>query len=189
MLWKTQRSWLVIVMTVVLGSQSVAVARAGAGLDQELVKDIQRAIARYAFFTVFDEVKVDIDDEGIVVLSGDVTALDKRTAIGDRVSAVDGVVGVRNDLDVLPVSHRDTELRYGVARAIYGSSMFWHHAARLNPPIHVLVKHGHVTLTGVVKSETERAMAGVLASQFAASSLTNELHLASELRQRQTVLD
>ena len=99
------------------------------------------------------------------------------------------MVGVRNDLDVLPVSRRDTKLRYLVARAIYGSSTFWHYAARQNPPIHVLVKHGHVTLTGTVDNETERAMAGVLASQFAADSLTNPLRLVSELRRAQTVLD
>ena len=132
---------------MLLASQPTEVLRAGATIDQALVRDIERAITVYAFFTVFDDVRVDIDAEGIVVISGDVTELAKRTAIGRR---VDGVVGVRNDLDVLPVSRRDTSLRYQIARAIYGSSTFWHYAARQNPPIHVLVRHGQVTLTGIV---------------------------------------
>ncbi len=181
--------WLALAAALLLANQSVEVLRAGATPDQELVRDIERAITRYAFFTVFDDVSIDIDDEGVVVISGAVTALNKRTAIAQRIAAVDGVVGVRNDLDVLPASHRDTKLRYRIARALYGSSTFWHYAARQNPPIHVLVRHGQVTLTGIVDSDTERAIAGVLASQFSAISLTNKLRLAGELRRNQTVLD
>ena len=61
---------------------------------------------------------------------------------------------------------------------IYGSSTFWHYAAADRIlPIHVLVRHGHVTLTGIVDNGTERAMAGVLASQFSAVSLTNNLRV------------
>lgn len=171
---------LAIALAVLFGTQSAEVQAAGATVDQKLVRDIERAITRYAFFTVFDDVSVDIDAEGVVVISGNVTALNKRTAIGDRVAAVDGVFWVRNDLDVLPVSRRDTELRYQIARAIYGSSTFWHYAARQNPPIHVLVRDGQVTLTGTVDNDTERAMAGVLASQFSAVSLTNNLRLRSK---------
>jgi len=168
---------LAIALALLFAAQSAEVLRAAATVDQTLVREIERAITRYAFFTVFDDVSVDIDAEGVVVISGNVTALNKRTAIAKRVAAVDGVLGVRNDLDVLPVSRRDTELRYQIARAIYGSSMFWHYAARQNPPIHMLVKDGQVTLTGIVDNDTERAMAGVLASQFSAVSLTNNLRL------------
>ena len=172
-----RHTWLGVAAAFLLASQPTEILRAGATIDQALVRDIERAITVYAFFTVFDDVRIDIDAEGIVVISGDVTELAKRTAIGRRVAAVDGVTEVRNDLDVLPVSRRDTALRYQIARAIYGSSTFWHYAARQNPPIHVLVRHGHVTLTGIVDNGTERAMAGVLASQFSAASLTNNLRL------------
>ena len=166
-----------IALALLFAAQSAEVLGAGAAVDQTLVREIERAITRYAFFTVFDDVSVDIDAESVVVISGHVTALNKRTAIAQRVAGVDGVRGVRNDLDVLPVSRRDTELRYQIARAIYGSSMFWHYAARQNPPIHMVVKDGQVTLTGIVDNDTERAMAGVLASQFSAVSLTNNLRL------------
>ena len=114
---------------------------------QSLMRNIQRAVEGYAYFTVFDDVQIDIDDEGIVVLSGHVTARNKRTDIPSRVSTVNRVVGVQNDLSVLPTSRPDNELRYLVARSIYGSSTFWHYAARRNPPIHIVVERGHVTLT------------------------------------------
>ena len=150
--------------------------------DLSLMRAIQRAVESTANFTVFDDVEIDVDDEGIVVLTGHVTAQTKRVDIARRVSAVNRVVGVQNDLNVLPMSRLDTELRYMIARSIYGSSAFWHYAARRNPPIHIVVERGHVTLTGLVDSEAERVMAGVLASNAASRSLTNDLRLSSETR-------
>ena len=184
-----QPAWLVVAATLALVWQPAETALSSNNMDPRLLRNVERAITLYAFFTVFDDVRVDIDDEGIVVLSGDVTALAKRTAIAKRVAAVDGVVGVRNDLDVLPVSHRDTQLRYQVARAIYGSSTFWRYASRRNPPIHVVVKGGHVTLTGSVDNETERGMVSVIASQFPPASLTNELRLTEVVRPGRASLD
>lgn len=149
--------------------------------DLSLMRNIQRAVESTADFTVFDHVEIDLDDEGIVVLSGQVTTQTKRTDIARRVATVNRVVGVQNDIDVLPASRFDTELRYLVARSIYGSSAFWHYAARRNPPIHIVVERGHVTLAGLVDSEAERAIAGILASNAAARSLTNNLRLSSEV--------
>ena len=144
--------------------------------DLNLERNIRRAVEGSAYFTVFDDVHHDVDDEGIVVLTGHVTSQLKRSDIASRVSNVHRVVGVQNDLDVLPASRLDNELRYVIARLIYGSSTFWHYAARRNPPIHIVVEHGHVTC------EADRTMASVLASNAAARSLTNDLRLADEVQ-------
>lgn len=157
--------------------------------DLSLMRNIQRAVESTVDFTVFDDVEIDVIDEGIVVLTGHVTAQSKRVDIARRVSAVNRVVGVQNEIAVLPASRLDTELRYLVARSIYGSSTFWHFAARRNPPIHIVVEHGHVTLTGLVDSEADRAMAGVLASSAPSRSLTNDLRLSSELQASLESLD
>lgn len=150
--------------------------------DLNLERNIRRAVEGSAYFTVFDDVHHDVDDEGIVVLTGHVTSQLKRSDIASRVSNVHRVVGVQNDLDVLPASRLDNELRYVIARLIYGSSTFWHYAARRNPPIHIVVEHGHVTLAGIADSEADRTMASVLASNAAARSLTNDLRLADEVQ-------
>ena len=44
-----------------------------------------------------------------------------------------------------------------------------------------MVERGHVTLTGVVDSETDRHLAISLARQFDAFSVTNELRLPAEV--------
>ena len=180
-------------MSVLIKSRRIALALmvlAGATLsspalaaDQtryELFQRIQEQVLRYSFFTVFDNINVEIGNDGHVVLTGHVTAGHKADAIGKRVVAIDGVTAVNNEIAVLPVSRFDDRLRYAIARAIYGNPHFWRYAARANPPIHILVERGHVTLTGVVQSETERQLARSIAGQFNAFSVTNELRLPHE---------
>ena len=98
-----------------------------------------------------------------------------------RVAVLDGITRLKNKIRVLPISLLDSKLRYRVARAIYNNPTFWHYAARSNPSIHIVVDRGHITLTGVVDSETDRHLARVLATQFDALSVTNKLRLPSEV--------
>jgi hyperosmotically inducible protein len=98
------------------------------------------------------------------------------------VAKVQGVSSVNNQLTVLPVSPYDDELRYRIARAIYGNSAFWHYAAMANPPIHIVVQNGRVTLTGVVQSNVERMLARSLATTFGAFSVRNDLKTDAEMK-------
>jgi len=52
-----------------------------------------------------------------------------------------------------------------------------------DPPIHVIVENGHVTLDGVVNSNTDRMLARSIASSFGAFSVTNDLKTDSEVEQ------
>ena len=58
-----------------------------------------------------------------------------------------------------------------------------------NPPIHVIVERGHVTLEGVVNSNVERMLARSLASQHLAFSVTNNLKTDAEMRTALEKLD
>ena len=121
-------------------------------------------------------------DEGVVTLSGKVTMPFKRDDIARRVARLNGVREVNNMIEVLPVSIHDDELRYRIARAIYGNSAFWNYAAMANPPIHVIVERGRVTLEGVVNTNVERMLARSLAGSFGAFSVTNNLKTDAEVK-------
>jgi osmotically-inducible protein OsmY len=84
---------------------------------------------------------------------------------------------------VLPVSQFDDGLRFRIARAIYGNSSFWNYAAMANPPIHIVVNRGHVTLTGTVNSNVERVLARSLAVGFGEFNVVNELKTDAEVRE------
>jgi osmotically-inducible protein OsmY len=164
-------------LVVGLGSPALAAERE----NLQVFRDVSSQVLRYSRFTIFDSVHANVND-GVVTLTGRVTMPFKRTEIEKRVVRVDGVREVRNEIQVLPVSIFDDELRYGIARAIYGNSAFWNYAAMANPPIHVIVERGHVTLEGVVNSHVERMLARSLASSFSAFSVTNNLKTDAEMR-------
>jgi hyperosmotically inducible protein len=149
--------------------------------DLQIFRDISDQVNRYTQFTIFDNVEGSIN-QGRVVLSGAVTMPFKKTDIERRVRAISGVTEVENRIEVLPVSQFDDELRFRIARAIYSNSAFWNYAAMANPPIHIVVNRGHVTLAGVVQSNVERMLARSLATGFAAFEVKNELKTDDEAR-------
>lgn len=169
------------VMGLALTTLSASSALAADQTKHELFQQIQEQVLRYSFFTVFDNINVEIIDGGHVVLTGHVTGEHKASDIEKRVVALDGVAAVTNEIAALPVSRFDDQLRYGIARVIYGNPHFWRYAAGANPPVHIVVERGHVTLTGVVNNETERQLARSIAGQFNAFSVTNELRLPHEV--------
>jgi hyperosmotically inducible protein len=149
--------------------------------DAAVFREVLHQLNSYTRLTMFDDVAVQVD-EGVVTLSGKVTDPYKKAQLASRVRKVPGLVGLRNDIGVLPVSQNDDELRYRIAGAIYGNPSFWEYAALANPPIHILVEHGRVTLTGIVRTDVERVLARSLASVFGVRSITNELRTEAEIR-------
>ena len=151
--------------------------------DLQVFNDVAKAVNRYERFTIFDDISADVKN-GVVTLEGKVTMPYKITDIEKRVSKVDGVSRVINKVEVLPVSPWDDQLRYRIARAIYGNSSFWNYAASANPPIHIIVDHGRVTLTGVVQSDVEKMLARSLVTQNGVFSVTNKLQTEAEAREQ-----
>ena len=138
--------------------------------DTLVAADVIRTVNGYSRYTVFDDVRVRVEG-GAVTLEGKVTMAAKKADIAKLVKDVDGVKSVRNDIGVLPASESDDDLRHRVARAIYGNAAFWQYAAMPNPPIHIVVESGRVTLTGIVRSDAEKALARSLATGHGQASL------------------
>src|ERR1041385_8234364 len=125
--------------------------------DCQVLKDVATSVERYTRFTIFDDVTAAVKD-GVVTLTGKVTMPFKRDDIAKRVASVEGVRQVRDEIGVLPVSHFDDQLRYRIARSIYGNANFSNYGLGPNPSIHIVVDHGRVILTGVVNSEADRML-------------------------------
>jgi len=163
-----------------VGTAQARTAQTNPNKDFRIAHEVLASINEYAQFTVFDDVSVGVEN-GIVTLNGKVTMPYKRSDIEKRAAAVDGVREISNQLGVLPVSLLDNDLRNQIARSIYGNSNFWDYAIMRNPPIHIVVERGHVTLTGVVRSNVDRMLARSLANQFSAFSVTSKLKTDAEV--------
>ena len=169
-------SLFVAAMVVGTGSASAQEERK----DLQVFNGVAKQVNGYAQLSIFDSISASVDS-GRVVLSGWVTMPYKRNDLEKRVRKADGVADVENRIEVLPVSQFDDELRFRVARAIYGHSLFWGYASMANPPIHVVVNRGHVTLEGVVNSNVERMLARSLASGLGAFDVKNQLKTDAEV--------
>ena len=171
---------VLVVSLFVLGTS--ALAQTAERKDLQVFNDIADQVNRYTQLTIFDSISASVVD-GRVVLNGWVTMPYKRDDIERRVRKVAGVEVLDNKIGVLPVSQFDNELRFRIARAIYGNSMFWNYANRVNPPIRIVVNRGRVTLEGVVQSNVERQLARSLASGFGEFELKNALKTDAEIRE------
>jgi hyperosmotically inducible protein len=167
---------------LVIGLGAFAFTSPAAAADKanlQLFRAVQKQVLNYNHFTIFDSVHTQIND-GVVVLTGRMTMPYKVNDIEKRVSRVDGVTKVVNKIEVLPVSQFDDQLRLRIARAIYGSPHFRGYGSTVNPPIHIIVERGHVTLDGVVNNDVDRMIARSIASNFLSFEIKNELKTTKE---------
>jgi hyperosmotically inducible protein len=155
-----RKTFTAAVLTLALAAPAWA-----ADENLQIFKAAQKQVLGYPQFSIFDAVHMQIDN-GVVELTGKVTMPYKKDAIEKRVAKVSGVTQVRNRIEVLPVSQFDDSLRLRIARAIYGNANFWGYGSMVNPPIHIIVEHGRVTLDGVVNNNVDRMVARSIASSF-----------------------
>lgn len=165
-----------------LFSASVALAEPADPKNLQVFNDVSKAVNHYAYFSIFDDVSAQVKD-GVVTLTGKVTMPYKQDEIVKRVTKVAGVRAVRDRIEVLPVSQFDDQLRVRIARAIYSNPALWNYRLGPNPSIHVIVEHGHVTLTGVVLNNSDRLIARSLVNQFGVMTVANELKTEAEVKE------
>ncbi len=160
-------------LTIVALVASVTVVRAAQELP-DISGEVVRAVRDCSSLTMFDDVDAWVEGD-VVQLAGNVTSSSKRVELQSRMARIAGVREVRNELHVLPASASDDELRRRAARAIYGHPSFWSYAALPNPPIHIIVESGRVTLKGTVNTPAERSLARSLVSGLGETSVVNAL--------------
>ena len=127
------------------------------------------------YYSVFDDLWFRVDDS-TVILRGQVTRPVLKIDAEAAVKHLAGVTKVDNQIEVLPLSDFDRQIRMKTYFAIYGFGPLERYGLGSWPSIHILVKDGHVTLKGVVDSEADRNLVSMRANQVpGVFSVTNEL--------------
>jgi hyperosmotically inducible protein len=116
------------------------------------------------WYSVFDNLAFQVNGDK-VTLMGQVTQPTLKSDAEAVVKSIEGVASVVNNIEVLPLSPMDDQLRRAVFRAIYGEAGLQKYAIQAVPPIHIIVKNGNVTLEGVVDNEMDKNLANLRASQ------------------------
>ena len=141
---------------------AVSTAQKKDGLTS-LEKEVRHELIMLPRFGVFDNLEFQLNGNE-VVLSGHVTRSTLKTDAGRVVSRMEGVTKVVNNIEVLPLSSFDDQIRLATYRSIYGFSALSRYNWGPVPPIHIIVKNGNVTLAGVVANETDRNIAALRAN-------------------------
>ena len=141
---------------------------------------MSKQVLRYPQFTIFDSVHAQVDD-GVVTLTGKVTMPYKRNDIERRVAKIDGVRQVNNEITCCPSRSSTTSCGSGSRGRSTATRTSGGTASMVNPPIHIIVESGRVTLEGVVNSNIDRMLARSIASSFNAFSVTNNLKTDAEV--------
>jgi hyperosmotically inducible protein len=130
---------------------------------EKLYKEVRHQLVMLPWYSVFDNLAYQVDGDK-VTLYGQVTRPTLKSDAEAAVKSIEGVASVVNNIEVLPPSPMDDQLRRTVYRAIYGDAALSRYSIQAVPSIHIIVKNGNVTLEGVVDNEADKNLAGLRAN-------------------------
>ena len=142
---------------------------------QKVIKKVRRELVTLPFYGVFDNLDFKVEGS-TVTLYGQVVRPTTRKDAERRVARISGVERVVNNIEVLPLSPFDDSIRVRTYSKLFRSGGLHRYARGANPPIHIIVNRGHVTLEGVVSNKMDKQLAYMAASSVPdVFSVTNNL--------------
>jgi osmotically-inducible protein OsmY len=151
--------------------------------DANVAVAIGRAIDGYPYYTVFDYIDATIR-QGVVTLIGSVTPdMSKSDDITEAVAKVRGVQEIRNQIVTLPTQQGDDDIRSSLYSRITNDSNFEGVPIDRQPPFHIVVDHGVVTLYGWVQGEIEyRKLESIARSTSGVLRVNNNLKTLTKIK-------
>jgi hyperosmotically inducible protein len=168
------RPFAVLIATVVLGAFAAEPPR------PRLEKEVRHELVMPPFYGIFDNLAFRAEGQKISLI-GEVTRPALKSDAERAVNRIEGVDIVENRLEVLPLSPKDDRIRVAAHRTIYGHAGLSRYALQTVPGIHIIVRNGHITLTGSVASKIDKNIAAIQANSVpGVFSVTEELRLDTE---------
>ncbi|MGC2196199.1 MAG: BON domain-containing protein [Terriglobales bacterium] len=141
-------------------------------------REVRHELLMLPYLDVFDNLAYKVDGYNVTLI-GQVTRPTLKSDAENVVKKIEGVEKVDNQIEVLPPSPMDDQLRRRLYRAIYGFPSLQRYAMGVQQPIRIIVKGGLVTLEGVVDSEADKNAAGIRAKTVSGIfSVTNNLQVS-----------
>src|SRR6266850_6631314 len=129
-----------------------------------LREEIRHQLVMLPYYTVFDWLQAEARPDGTVILMGQVVRPTLKDDAEVRVKRLEGATQVINNIEVLPLSSFDNQLRAALYRRIFNfDSPLFRYGTLSIPPIHIIVSNGHVTLKGIVANQGDSELAYITA--------------------------
>ena len=170
---------LALVTPLFLAATTTPSMNPAMGSESHIVKNVRHELLMLPYYSIFDDLSYMVNGN-TVTLYGDVVNPVLKSDAQNVVKRIEGVEQVINQIQVLPLSSFDNSIRWRTVRAIYGYPMLQRYGMGAHPSIHIIVDNGHVTLKGVVDSQTDKNVAYLRANGiFGVFSVTNDLQVAN----------
>ena len=151
--------------------------RAAQPEESAILHEIRHQIQVLPYYSVFDYITFILEGSK-VTLRGEVLRPTLRTNAEAAVRSIEGIITVENQIEVLPKSSTDDDLRRAIYRAIFEDSVLQRYAIDDVPRIHIIVNDGAAALEGGVETDSDKNLAGARASSVPGlSSVKNDLFL------------
>jgi hyperosmotically inducible periplasmic protein len=145
--------------------------------EQSLSKHVRHALVMNPWYGVFDNLEYKMNGTQVVVSGQVVLPVTKSDAL-KAVRRVEGVTEVVDNIQVLPVSNFDEQIRRAEFRRIFSGDTLGRYAMGAVPSIHIIVNNGRVTLEGAVMNQMDSNIARIRANEvFGVFSVTNNLQI------------
>jgi osmotically-inducible protein OsmY len=195
-------AWVLLAPSV-LPQQEAVTTDAKQQATLKLAQQVRREIVMQPLYGVFDYIHFAIQGD-TVILRGKASRPTLKSSIENSVKRIEGVNEVKNEIEVLPLSPNDDRLRAAVYASIYRDPALQRYTSNRGGPrgvpsvaraaggitndppigfhaIHIIVENGHVTLTGVVDSDMDLAIAEMRANSVpGVFSVDNDLQVATK---------
>jgi hyperosmotically inducible periplasmic protein len=174
---KKRRKWTNLVLAIALMTAPALLQAETGNQSKPLDEQVRHELIMLPYFGVFDNLGFRVDGDK-VTLAGQVTRPTLRSDAERVIKRIAGVSFVDNQIEVLPLSRFDDRIRLATLHAVYGNSMLFRYGLVPVAPIRIIVKNGNVTLEGVVATQAEKNVAGMMANGIpGAFSVTNDLQV------------
>jgi hyperosmotically inducible periplasmic protein len=170
------RAGLAILGAAVLTAPAAMYGSSGSNTAAAPLEErVRRQLISLPYYSVFDNLLFHVE-AGEVTLSGQVTQPVVKEDAERAVRSLPGVRGVNSQIEVLPLSRMDDQIRRNIYYAVYEYGPLQRYGSGAQPAIRIVVKNGNVTLTGAVANAMDRAMVFQRASTVpGVFSVTNNL--------------
>ena len=166
-----------VVLAISAVSQQPDRNQPSAKSQDRIIREVRHELLMLPYFGVFDNIGYKVDGD-TVTLVGQVVRPSLKSDAGNAVKHVEGVEKVDNQIEVLPPSSIDDQLRLNLFRAIYQYAALQKYELGVQKPIRIIVKNGRVTLEGVVDNQADKDLAGLRANTVSGIfSVTNNLQV------------
>ena len=180
------KALVAISVTVLILLASPTTHAANKNKTESLSEEVRHQLITLPYYSVFDWLQAQVKSDGTVTLMGKVTRPSLRDDAESRVEKLEGASSVTDDIDVLPLSPMDDQLRFALYRSIYSfNSPLFRYATQSVPPIHIIVRNGEITLKGIIASQADSDLASLAANQVSGVfSVKNELQIEGRINNR-----